>query len=203
MLCRLDLIVDGADDAFGVDHDRDAIGVSCVVVGSSAARHAERFVGVAQQRVWEAALLAERAVVCDRVERDAADDGALGVELGLQITEALALDGSTRGVGFWVEPEHQRLAGEVAQRARVALVVVHQEVWRQGACFEHSTRIGRLGADVIARRCAALLPCASISGAFVSRPGGVGRCRSRPALPPAIRVRSARRARGSVPRSIR
>ena len=203
MLCRLDLFVDGADDALWVDHDRDALGVAGVVVVGSAARHAERLVGVAQQRVWEAALLAERAVVCDRVERDAADDCALGVELGLQITEALALDGSTRGVGFWVEPEHQRLAGEVAQRARVALVVLHHEVGCRGACLKHAVRIGRLGADVIAERRAALLPRASMLGAFVSRRGGVGHGRSRPARPPAIRVRSARRARGSVLRSIR
>ena len=101
----LHLVIDGPDDACGVDHDRDSVGIAGGVVGS-AARHAERLLGVAQQRIREVELLAERAVVGDRVERDTAQDRVLGVELGLQITEALAFDGSTGGVGLRVEPEH-------------------------------------------------------------------------------------------------
>ena len=151
MLGWLDLFVDVGDGASGVDDHRDALGVACGGVSGCAAGDAEDLVGVAEQRIREAKLLPERAVVGDRVERDSAKDSVLGVELGLQITEALAFDRSTGGVGLGVEPEHQRLAGEVAQRAAVALVVEHREVRRLGACFEHADRIGRRGCDSIPR----------------------------------------------------
>ena len=106
MLGWLDLFVDVRDDAGGVDDHRDALGVACGGVSGCAAGDAEDPVGVAEQRIREAKLLPERAVVGDRVERDSAKDSVLGVELGLQITEALAFDGSTGGVGLRVEPEH-------------------------------------------------------------------------------------------------
>ena len=125
------LRVDRAHHAVGTDHHGDPLGVAGAGVRGRAACETELLVGVAEQRIGEAELLPERAVLCDGVERDAADYGVLGVKLGLQVTEALALDRSTGGVGLGVEPQHQRLAGEVAERAGVALVVEHADLAEQ------------------------------------------------------------------------
>jgi hypothetical protein len=133
---RRDLVVDVLHLAVLADDDRDPLGRARLRVGRAVGDR-ELLVDVAQQRIRELALRAEGAVRGLVVERRAEDGDALLVELGLQVTEALAFGRSAGRVGLGVEPEHQRLAGELGERARAAFVVAHGERGSGGADGEH------------------------------------------------------------------
>ena len=147
MLGRLHGVEHVTYQAIRTDDNRDAFRILGAVIGSCTKRNAQLFVGVAQQRIGEVKLLPERAVLFDGVKRHATDGRFLRIKLGLQITEALAFNRSTRRVGFGIEPQDERFAGEVLQRASIAFVVGDREIWSRGAEFEHGETIGHCTAS--------------------------------------------------------
>src|SRR5262249_20002311 len=106
-------------------------------VDVGAVGRADLAVRVADQREGEVELLGELLVVLGRVERDAQDHRVLPVVVGLQVAEPATFGGSAGCVGLGEEPEHDRLALEVGQLDRLAVVVAPDEVRRLVACTQH------------------------------------------------------------------
>jgi len=92
--------IDLRDHTLGIHHDRDAVGVVGTGVAARAVHHAQRLVGIAQQREGIGELVAERLVLLDGVERRADNTRTQLLEVADSITESAALDGSTRCVGL-------------------------------------------------------------------------------------------------------
>lgn len=90
-------------------------------------RHLSR--RIAQQHKREVELLSEGLIVLYRVQRDTAYDRIVLVKVLDSITEPIALSSSARGVGLGVKPEHHSLAREFGQRALLAMMIQHSEVW--------------------------------------------------------------------------
>jgi hypothetical protein len=98
--------------AIGAEQVRDAAR-PVRVVGIAGAVRLQRAPGVAQQPERQAVLLRERLVLLDGVEARAEDDRAVLLEVAGSITEPVALDRSTRGVGLGVEPQQHVRTREV------------------------------------------------------------------------------------------
>jgi hypothetical protein len=105
MLGRLDLAVCALDLAVGADEERQPRRrVGALVVGG-AVGDADLLVAVAQKREVELVLLRELSIRFDRIEADAVDLDVVLLKLLGSITEPLAFDRSTRGIGHRVEPQ--------------------------------------------------------------------------------------------------
>lgn len=109
---RLDLGVRLHDLAIGTDQVRDALRVlrraRIVRVVDLAELVVER-----EQLVRVVELLAKLLVVAWRIEARAEDDDVLRFKLADSITESVALERSTRGVGHRIEPQQDVLPCEV------------------------------------------------------------------------------------------
>ncbi|HEX8953987.1 MAG TPA: hypothetical protein VF945_19160 [Polyangia bacterium] len=137
VLGRLDLAVGALDLPVGADEVRDARRRLRAGVVRRAVGDADLLVGVAQERKVEAVLLRELPIRFDRIEADAEDLNVVLAELLGSITEPLAFDRSTRGVGHRVEPQQHALAAQIGQLHRLARVRLAREVGREIAFLEH------------------------------------------------------------------
>ena len=116
------------DLAVPVDHDPDALGaLRRIDVG--AVGGADLAVGVADEREVEVVLLGEGLVLGRRVEGDAEDRCVLPVVVRLEVAEPATLGRSAGGVGFRIEVQDHRLAGEVFQIDRLAGAGGKFECW--------------------------------------------------------------------------
>jgi hypothetical protein len=80
-------------------------------------------VSVAQQAELEGELVGERGIRGGGIEADAENFGVLGLVFSVEVAEPATLDGSTRGVGDRVEPQHHRLTRKIGERGGFAVMV--------------------------------------------------------------------------------
>jgi hypothetical protein len=92
----------------------------------------------AEQLEREAELLGERAVLLDRIEARPEDDDVLRSVLADSITESVALERSTRGVGLGIEPEQHVRPGVVGESYARAVVRGDVEVGCERSFGEHA-----------------------------------------------------------------
>lgn len=143
---EIDLRQRVGDPAFLVDHVRDARRE--VRVGRTV-EPAERLLGVAQQGEVVAELLGESLVLLDGVEAGSQNLDVLRFKILDSITESIALDRSTRGIGLRVEPQDHLATPEPGQCDGRAVVRRDREIRRFVAYLQH----GRLlSADELAER---------------------------------------------------
>ena len=121
-----------------VDHVGDAAGVLVFVRVAGAVGEADLMVGVAEERKREVVLLGEALVFFLRVEADAEDLSVFRFVLGLEVPEPGTFARSTGCVGFWIKPEHDFFAAQVAQADGVAVVVDSLEVRSRIAGLQHA-----------------------------------------------------------------
>ncbi len=130
-----------ADHALGIDEVRNALG-EVHLLGTGIPRavgDADLLVVVRQQTEREVELVAEGLVLGRRVEADTEDLASERfVLLGL-VTQTLALNRSTRGVGLWVPPQQHPSAALIGEPNRIAVLVGHVEVVRSRPLREHHT----------------------------------------------------------------
>jgi hypothetical protein len=93
--------------------------------------------GIAEQGEIEILLGLEGGLGRDGVGAHAEDGDIELVEVLFCVTKLGRFDGSTGGVGFWVEEEEDALAGEVFERDFAAIVGWEAEGGGFGAYFEH------------------------------------------------------------------
>ena len=147
---RIDPLVPFLDPACRVDHHTDALrALGRVDVG--AVRGADRPVGVADQWEVEAELLGEGLVRGGGIERDAQDDGALRVVVGLEVAEPATFGRSARVVGLRVEPQDDLLPFQLGQRDRLSGVIAAHELGRSVARFEHVASLFRVMSSAASR----------------------------------------------------
>ncbi len=127
---RVGDVVDVHDSLIGTDQIRGAARISGVRWIVDAVRLSHRVVDIAQQLERPLKLLGERTVRGDGVVARAEHDDIAGLKLADSITESVALDRSTRGVGFWIEPEQHVAPCELAQADASAIVCGNVEVRR-------------------------------------------------------------------------
>ena len=126
------------DLATGVDDHPDPLRVATLSgLGGRAIGETHGPVAVAQQRIVERELLCEGLVVCRGVEADPEDGCVAGVVVGLKVAKLATLDGSTRGVGLWIEPQNQVAASVVGQAVPSSIVVEDGEVGGGFALSKH------------------------------------------------------------------
>ena len=125
------------DFALLVDQVADPAGVACLRIGTGAVCHSDLAVGVAQQFERKIEFLGEGGVLFDCVEADAQDDDIVFLEIGVLVTEPATFGGSTRGVGFRIEPEQNFVATKSGQRKRLAFVSQYRKIRRGIANFQH------------------------------------------------------------------
>jgi hypothetical protein len=125
------------DLPFLVDDVRDAARVLVLPRLGGAIRHADRAVGVAEEREGEVVLFREAPVGLLVVEADAEDAGVLLLVLADEVPEPGTFPRSTGCVGLRVEPEHDLLAAKVAEADVVPLVIAYVEVGCLLAGLEH------------------------------------------------------------------
>jgi hypothetical protein len=97
--------------------------------------------GIADELERIAELLREGAVRFDRIEARAEDDGVGGIEVADSITESVAFDRSTRGIGGRIPPEQDVLAGEIRQLHARAVVRRKVEVGSEIAFVQHAPNV--------------------------------------------------------------
>jgi hypothetical protein len=133
----VDLFVPLLDLAVAVDDDADP-GGALLGVDVGAVGRPDRSVGVGEEREGEVELLGEFLVVGRAVEGRPENDGVLAVVVGFEVAEPATLGRSARGVRLRVEPEDDRLALEVGQLHRVAVVIAPGEIGRLVAWLQHA-----------------------------------------------------------------
>jgi hypothetical protein len=84
---------------------------------------------IGEEREGEIVLLLELRLLLDRVRGVAEYDCIQSLEPRESVAERARFDGSTRGVGFRIEVEHDPVAAVVAQRDLFPLVGFDREVW--------------------------------------------------------------------------
>ncbi len=94
-------------------------------------------VGIGQQREGQAVLRLERSVRGGVVRRDADDDRALGLEVGVRVAEPARLLRSAGGVVLGVEVEDDRPPSEVGEPDSLAGVVLELDLGRRIAFLDH------------------------------------------------------------------
>ena len=157
MVLRLDLRVDPLDAAIRADEIRDPlwpIGLRGVVrvVGL-----ADGLVDVGDELVRVAEFLGEGAVRIGRIEAGAKDDSIAGIEIADSITESVAFDRSTRGIGRGIPPEQDVLAGEVRQLHARAIVRRQVEIGSEIAFLQHAAIVSGIATP---RRASRRIRCA-------------------------------------------
>ena len=115
MIRRLHLRVDLRDVSLFVDQIGDALRVAGGGVRACAVRETERPLGIAEQREREVELLRERRVRRFVIEARAEDRDVLVRELLGSVTEPVALDRSTGGVGLRIKPQQDLAAAKIGQ----------------------------------------------------------------------------------------
>ena len=128
--------VDLHDPTIGTDQIRDPARISRIGGIIDAIRCTDRVVDIAQQLERPLILFRERTIRSDGVVAGAEHDDVLRFELADSITESVALERSTRGVRFWIEPEQHVRARELAQANASAIVRRNVEVRCDGASGE-------------------------------------------------------------------
>jgi len=127
MIRRLDLVVGLHDRSVGSDQVRDALRVVRALRVERAVCLALLLVEAEQlERIGE--LLGKLPVRLDAIEAGSEDDEVLGIELADSITESVAFDRSTRGVGRRIEPEQDVLAGVIGESNGRAIVRLDREL---------------------------------------------------------------------------
>jgi len=131
---------DGLDLAIGADHERHPFDRQRAEPGDAELfRH--RLVGVGQQRETEVVGLVELLLPIGPIGRHPHDAGTEFGELGLQITEVLALQRSTRGHGLDVEVHHHRSGlDERVEADRIAVLIIECEAF-DGVSNVHGANI--------------------------------------------------------------
>jgi hypothetical protein len=140
---RIDLGVNGPDDAVLADDVADALRGAGVRAVAGPVGEADGAALVAQKREVEIELLREGPVVGDGVEADADDLGVLLLELAELVAEPATLGGSSRRVGLRVEPEHDVLAAEVREADGLPAVIRRGEFRSLIALLQHSGDLNR------------------------------------------------------------
>jgi hypothetical protein len=100
-------------------------------------RHADRSIGIAQQRKGELVFLGEPGVGFDVISADAQYLHVLALILLDSITESNPLSRSPTGAGAGIEPQNDRLVSKVIQIDDGTGVVLDREPGRLVADFEH------------------------------------------------------------------
>jgi len=121
------------DAAVRPDDVRDAARVLRLGVVAGAVVETNLPRGVAQELIGKVELVRERRILLDRVERNPEDRNLPGVELFFQVAVPATFEGSTRGVGLRVEPEHDAAALVIGQAHLVSQVIGDGERRRLGA----------------------------------------------------------------------
>ena len=135
MFRRNDGVVSDGDIAIRANEDGDAAGPRRLFIFRRAIGDGRRAAFVAQQIIGKVELRTERGVIGHRVPAYAENDGVAVVEILDSITEPVAFDRSSRGIGFWIPPEQDVLALEIVQRHRRPVLVCHGERRRFAACL--------------------------------------------------------------------
>lgn len=140
--------------AIGSDEERDALRVAGVVGVVGVVEGRRDLAGIAQQPERVGELLGEGAVGRDVVEADPQDLAVACGEVAGSITEPVALDRSTRGVGLRVEPQEHVRAREVREADRGPVVRGQLEIGREvsGGGAGHGASIARNVCAFIPRR---------------------------------------------------
>ncbi len=125
------------DAALLVDQVRDAASVFVFRRVACAVRHADLVVGIAQKRKCEFELLREARVLLDRVEAAADDLNILGSVLVGEVPEPGPFGRSAGRVGFRKKPEQGLLSAKIGQLHTTAAMVLHIEIRRRVANFQH------------------------------------------------------------------
>ena len=119
----IDVRINPRDPALRVDQVGDPSRILRARIVGRAIGEPDRAIDVAEQVERKAKLFLEGAVFRRAVEADSDDDGVLGRKVLDSITEPFALDGSARGIGFRVPPEHHVVAAKLVERGRGAVLV--------------------------------------------------------------------------------
>ena len=139
------------DPTIGIDQVAVALGVLGVLLGRIAndfVHGPDGAINIAQQMERELLRFGEREVLGRRVERRAEDDGIeLSESLGA-VTQALALDRSTRCRRFRVPPQQHPLTTKTFQVDTRAVLVRQFEVGRNGVQRQHRQSLADLDAGV-------------------------------------------------------
>lgn len=140
MASRIADLVCLCDHPVGIDQVADAlrvVGERVVGVAKDVIERADGLVDVAEQVEWKVVLCAERCVVYGRVERNADDATTCITELLGLITQARALQRSTRGVGFRVPPDEDPVSAFGGEIEDGAIVRGHGERRGGNSGVEH------------------------------------------------------------------
>ncbi len=135
------------DDPLLVDHEGDSRGISLIDRIAGAVGDGDPAAGVAEQWEGVAELFGKGLVVFDAVEARAQDLNVLFVESFLLVTEPVPFDRSTRGIGFWIEPEDDFLSSIVRQLDGGSVMRGDFEVRSIAPYFQHTRPLPRDGAD--------------------------------------------------------
>ena len=110
------------DFAVRADEDRDT-GRSWRVRFGGAVSDGHRFVRVAQQVIRKVELFLKRAIILGAVHTTAEYHRILTLEILDSITEPVAFDCSTGGIGFRIPPDQNVFTQKTVERNRVARLV--------------------------------------------------------------------------------
>jgi hypothetical protein len=128
MVARIDLIVDARDVAVLVDQNADAIGVTCLIIGTRAVCDSHAAIGIAEQGEGKLVLIGELGIPFNVVEADTQDLDIILIEVGDLIAEPATLDRSAGGIGLRIEPENNLAAAQFRERNTLAFMSREREV---------------------------------------------------------------------------
>jgi hypothetical protein len=118
MFRRHHLSIGDGDLAIRAYEDGDAASPCRLFIFRRAISNRRRAVKIAQQIIRKIELGTKPGVVRYRVPTYAENHGVTIIEILDSITEPVAFNSSSRGIGFWIPPEQDVLAREIVQRHR-------------------------------------------------------------------------------------